>query len=387
MDPVVNILRLWAPALTLLAVVGLCAWTSRVLVLRRIRRWAQKTQSRFDDLLVESLDRIWIRGLLLAAVVPALRFAPLSDEKLQLFERAAIALLLLTITWEASNLLGRWFEQDGPEAATRPTLLRKLVRGAILVAGILLILDNLGVEIGALLTALGLGSLAIALGLQPTLANFFAGLHLTMSKPIRVGDFIQLEDGSQGQVVDISWRATRIRLAASNDLIVPNSKLAEMRILNFDQPTPELSVVVPLGVAYGSDLDRVEAVLIEEARSVAAEAAGGVPEFDPIVRFQRFGSDGVELMVVLRARTFQDRLTVTSEFLKRIDRRFAQEGIEIPFPQRVVHLAEPSKKAQRTEAVEAGASAAGAGATQLDSGGSPTSAGRIDSGNDSPAAS
>jgi small-conductance mechanosensitive channel len=339
MDSFVQILRLWSPALTLLTVVAFAAWVTRLALLRRVRRWAEKTQSRFDDLLIESLDRIWIRGLVLAAVVPGLRFAPLSEEKRQLFERASIALLLLIVTWEASNLLGRWFEQEGPEAATRPSLLRKLVRGTILVAGILLILDNLGVEISALLTALGLGSLAIALGLQPTLANFFAGLHLTMSKPIRVGDFIQLEDGSQGQVVDISWRATRIRLAASNDLIVPNSKLAEMRILNFDQPAPELSVVVPLSVAYGSDLDRVETVLTEVARSVEAEVAGGVRDFEPLVRFRRFGSDAIELAVILRAQTFSDQPVLTSEFLKRVHRRFALEGIEIPFPQRVVHFA------------------------------------------------
>lgn len=355
MEGLTEALRPWALPLGLLVAVALFAWLSRRLLIDRLRRLAAKTESRFDDLLLDSLRKIWIRNWILAALIPALRFAPVEGERQQLFERLAVALFLLSLTWEASSLLGRWFEGDGTEGAVRPTLLRRLVRGAVLVAGVLLILDNLGIQIGALLTALGLGSLAIALGLQPTLANFFAGLHLTMSKPIRVGDFIQLEDGSQGQVVDITWRATRIRLAALNDLIVPNSKLAEMRILNFDQPSPQLAVTVPIGVAYGSDLDRVERVLLEEARAVEQKVPGGVPEFDPVVRFQRFGPDSVELLVILRAATFPDRILLTSEFLRAVHRRFQQEGIEIPFPQRVVHLAGGESTAQLSPPAAGGA--------------------------------
>src|SRR6185503_15507020 len=108
------------------------------------------------------------------------------------------------------------------------SLTRNVLRGVILVVGALLVLDNLGIEIKPLLTALGVGSLAVALALQPTLSNLFAGLHITLSKTIRIGDFIELENGTQGFVTDIGWLATKLREGANNQVIVPNARLVEM---------------------------------------------------------------------------------------------------------------------------------------------------------------
>lgn len=340
-DDLLLALESWAATLGILGLAVVFALVTRWLIVGRLLRLAEKTSTRLDNLAYESLASVWIQAIVLAAIVPAVRLAPLAVEPRVLIERFAVAAVLLTLTWALSTFLGRWLDGAGGDASgavAQPSLVRKLARGAVLIAGALLVLDNLGIEISALLTALGLGSLAIALGLQPTLANLFAGIHLSMAKPIRVGDFIQLEDGSQGHVADISWRATRIRQLANNDVIVPNSKLAEMRIVNYSQPELEQAVVVPVGVGYGADLEQVERVVLEEARRVEREVPGGVATFEPVVRFTGFGDSAVNFNVILRAAAFTDRVALTSELYKRLKRRFDAEGIEIPFPQRVVHF-------------------------------------------------
>jgi small-conductance mechanosensitive channel len=182
------------------------------------------------------------------------------------------------------------------------------------------------------------GSLAVALALHPTLSNLFAGIHLSVSKPLRVGDFVELEDGIQGHVVDIGWRATRIRQLANNLVVVPNARLSDMRLINYSLPEAPQSVLVPLGVAYGSDLRRVERVTVEVARSVQTQVPEADPTHEPFLRFHSFGASSIDCNVILRARAYTDRWPLIHEFVVRLQQRFAQEGLEIPFPQRVVHL-------------------------------------------------
>jgi small-conductance mechanosensitive channel len=337
-----DVLRGWGPALVALLVGAGLGWLLRTAAGRRLRRLAERTAWRFDDVLLDALEGFWLPATVLFALLPAARLSPLAENHRLVVERFALAGLLIAATLAASRFVQLWFVDGEPEAgapAGKPSLLAQSARLAVLLFGALLVLDNVGVDIRSLLTIAGVGSLAIGLALQPTLSNFFAGLHLSMSRPIRVGDFVELDDGTQGEVVDISWRTTRLRQLANNYVIVPNSRVADMRLINYSLPLPLQSAVVRIGVAYGSDLGRVEAVALQVARTIQAELPEGDSEHEPAVRFHTFGDSAIEFDVALRARSVTDRAVVVHEFIKRIAARFAAEGIEIPFPQRVVRMA------------------------------------------------
>ena len=316
----------------------------RAIVLGRLLRLTGRTESKLDDLLVRGYCGHLPFWFLLAGAAIAAQIAPLEDNWQALARRAVSAAFLVSFTLATATFAAGWLrlraDQSGAEQRTT-TLIEYTVRAIILGLGGLLVLSNLGIAITPLLAALGVGSLAVALALQPTLSNYFAGLHLSFARPIRVGDFVALETGAQGYIVDIGWRATRIRALPNNIVIVPNARLVEMVLTNFDMPQPEQAVLVQVGVSYGSDLKRVETVTIDVARHVLREVEGGVPDFEPFIRYHTFGDSSIGFTVILRARQFVDRYLLTHEFVKRLHERYAREKIEIPFPQRVVHAPHP----------------------------------------------
>jgi len=332
----VDLLDGWAISLAILLTGAVLGWLAKTLLFRHLRRLSRRTPTRTDDVLLDTTRGFWLPVIFLAAMLPAVRFAPIVPDHRFVVERVVIAGVLLLVTLAASRFVGAWFATG--EATARPSLLQKVTRTAVVVAGTLLILDNAGIEIKTLLTALGVGTLAVALALQPTLSNLFAGLHLSISKPIRVGDFVELEDGTQGFVEDIGWRSTRLRQTANNLVMVPNARLADMRISNYDRPDAAQVVTLRVGVAYDSDLRRVERVAVEVARGVQSEVPEADAAHQPILRFHTFGSSSIDFDVVLRARSFVDRAALIHEFLMRLKERFDQEGIVIPLPQRVVQL-------------------------------------------------
>jgi len=341
------------PGLALLVAAAVLGFLARTIFYRQARKLAARTQTQLDDIFLTATRRWWPWWFVLVALVPASHLSPLEPEARALVYRFAMVAFVLTLSIAASRFVGLWFDsREGEEGGVaKPSLMRQMSRIAVLVAGALLVLDNLGIEITPLLTALGIGSLAVALALQPTLSNLFAGLHLSVARPIRVGDYIELENGTQGWVEDIGWRATRIRQMPNNIVLVPNAKLADMVIKNYEMPGTEQSTIVPMGVAYGSDLEQVERIVVEVAREVQQTSEGAVPDFEPLVRFHTFGDSSIDFNVILRARHTADRFVPVHEFVKRIKARFDAEGIEIPFPQRVVH------QPQRPEDPPAGPSA------------------------------
>src|SRR6266568_4465666 len=132
-----------------------------------------------------------------------------------------------------------------------------------------------------IVTALGVGGLAVALALQDTLTNLFAGVHILTSRKVQPGDFIQLDNGMQGYVVDTNWRNTTIRQLPNNIIVVPNATVASSIVTNYHLPQQEMSVTVQVGVGYGSDLGHVERVTCEVGREVMREVEGAVPAHEP----------------------------------------------------------------------------------------------------------
>ena len=143
-----------------------------------------------------------------------------------------------------------------------------------MILGLLVILNGLGLSITPMLTALGVGGLAIALALQDTLANLFAGFYLTVAKQIRIGNYIRLSSGEEGYLVDIDWRASRLRQLSNNTVLIPNAKLSQSIVTNYHLPEQELAVVIEASVDYGSDLDKVERITVEVGRDVMRTVPG-----------------------------------------------------------------------------------------------------------------
>jgi small-conductance mechanosensitive channel len=214
-------------------------------------------------------------------------------------------------------------------------VLTKIVMVAV---GAMLLLDNLGISLTPILTTLGIGSLAVAIGLQDTLGNFFAGLYLKVDRPVDIGHYIKLQSGEEGYVERIGWRSTRIRMLPNNMVVVPNNKLVQDNITNYHLPDRELIVPVTIGVAYDSDLEMVERVTADVATEVMESVAGAVRGFAPVIRYQGFGPSSIDFIVALRAREFTDAVTLKHEFIKRLHARYAREAITLPYPTRTVYV-------------------------------------------------
>ena len=271
----------------------------------------------------------------------ATRFISMSPYVQSIYERALVVLILFTVTLAVMRItagLVDLYIRKAEGALPSSTIIGNILRIGILLTGILVILTYLDVPITPLITALGVGGFAIALAFQDTLSNLFSGLHILASRLVRPGDFIRLDTGEEGYVVDVTWRNTSIRTLPNNMVIVPNSKLASAVITNYYQPVREMSVLMEVGVGYNSDLDKVERVTAEVAREALESVPGGITYPEPFIRFHTFSEYRIDFTVIMRAAEFVDQYLLKHEFVKRLTRRYEEEGIEIPFPIHTVHM-------------------------------------------------
>jgi small-conductance mechanosensitive channel len=176
--------------------------------------------------------------------------------------------------------------------------------------------------------------------LQETLSNLFAGLYLLADRPVSPGDYIKLDSGQEGYVIQISWRSTRMRTQANNVVFVPNSTMAKAVITNYSMPELRVSVTIPVRVAYGSDPRLVEKVLLDVTREAAQEGFPGLLLDPPpsVTLSPGFGESSLDFSLNLNVQRFEDQVPVQSELRKRILARFAAQGIIVPFPTRTVGL-------------------------------------------------
>jgi small-conductance mechanosensitive channel len=249
---------------------------------------------------------------------------------------AAIVVATLVLMRVAGRLVRR--SMAATEALPATSILVNITRVAVLIIGALAILSVLDISITPVITALGVGGLAVALALQDTLGNLFAGLQMIASRQLRPGDYLLLDTGQEGTVVDVAWRTTTLRTQADNLVIVPNGKLAQAIVTNFRLPGEPLSVYVEFGVTYATDLDRAQTIATEVAGAVMAELHPEMTDYEPIVRFRAFADSQITMLAILRVTDYGDQYLLRSEFIKRLHERFAAEGIDFAFPTRTVHL-------------------------------------------------
>ncbi len=320
-------------SLLVIALAYVIGRVAKYLVATQLGGLARRTGSRWIDPAVEAVARRVPFWSVLLGVYVAAGFWTLPEKFAIALDKGLYVIAAASLTFLVSEVLIDFVRVHGPVLDhTQPTttLTENIIRIVVVILGLLVILAGLDLQITPILTALGVGGLAVALALQDTLANLFAGFYLTVAKQIRIGNYIKLSSGEEGYLVDIDWRASRLRQLTNTTILVPNAKFSQSIVTNYDLPDREIVVTIDASVDYESDLDQVQHIATEVARDVMQTAQGGVPGFDPLVRFHTFGDPGIDFSVILRAQEFVDQYNVKHEFVKRLQKRFLAEGITIP---------------------------------------------------------
>ncbi|MDZ7264352.1 MAG: mechanosensitive ion channel family protein [candidate division KSB1 bacterium] len=310
------------------------------IVLIKLKKIAAKTKWAFDEIIVASLHGMLLLWFILAGAFGAIVTMRMRPDFFHILDKIILLIFIFSVTLVFTRIavgLFNFYSKSVEGVLPSTSILSNLTRLVVFSIGILIMFHSIGVSIMPILTALGVGGLAVALALQDTLANLFAGLHIIASRQIRPGDFLRLDSGEEGAVTDITWRSTTIKTFPNNLVIVPNSKLASAIVTNYSLPNPIVKVYVPIGVSYDSDLTKVEQVTAEVARSVMTEVPGGVADADPVIRFNKFGEFSIDFTVIMFAKQFRDQHLLRHEFIKRLHERYQKEGIEIPFPIRTLY--------------------------------------------------
>jgi small-conductance mechanosensitive channel len=323
----------------------LTGWLVKKILFPFLLKITKKTKWKSDDLVIESIGHWVIFWFFLGGciyILPILVQAfSISDKLNTFFNNLFGSLFIFSISWVVARVVAGMIqirsENDGSEIPST-SILGNIIKVIIYCLGFILILQTFNIAIAPLVTALGVGGLAVALALQPTLSNLFSGLQIIASGKINIGDFVQLENGKKGIVKDITWRNTIIETSQNNIVIVPNSKMADSIIENFYLINKEITFNIPVRVSYESDLEKVEKVSIEVVREVLNNFDGGIKEFNPFVHFYNFGEYTIELKIFLRVNEYADQFLITSEFIKALQKRYKIENIIIPFPVQTVLL-------------------------------------------------
>lgn len=307
-------------------------------ILHRLEALAQHTSWEGDEIIVTSLKGLTLYSCLLAGIYLVSLRLPLDEHAGEIVGKLVLVAFLLLVTLFMMRLAAGFVSHYARKAVLPSTsIFTNLAKVIAFSVGILVILQFLGISITPILTALGVGGLAVALALQDTLSNIFSGLHIIATRQIRQGNYIRLDGGEEGYVTDITWRNTVIRTLSNNMVLVPNSKLAGAIVTNYHLPETEMGVLVQVGVSYDSELEEVERVTTDVARELLLDVQGGVHGFEPFIRYHTFADFSINFTVILRCKEYVDQYLVKHEFVKRLHRRYRVEGIEIPYPIRMVH--------------------------------------------------
>ncbi len=305
-----------------------------------IKKLTEKTKSDIDDIILKMITKPLSSFIFFVGLYFALKSLSILIPYMPWIDRAFFVVFVWVISLLISRTLAvltsRWLKVQKRFEKT-PKLINKVVTITIYLIALLIILSHFKIEITPLVATLGLGGLAVGLALQNTLSNFFAGLHLISDRPVNLGDFIELEGNISGYVEDVGWRSTRIRTLPNTIVIVPNSKLAESVITNNSLPEQEMAALVQCGVAYGSNLKKVEEVTVDVARKIQKTVPGAVKAFEPFIRYHTFGDSNINFSVILRVEKFVDKYLVIHEFIKALKERYDKEGIEISWPVRKIY--------------------------------------------------
>lgn len=319
-------------------------------------RMASRSENKYDDILVDALRRSILYIVLLTGLNVALRELPRAKIIMPYarpFLTASFILLLSYILTKVLKMLVRIRAEHDQSRMAAVSLTRRSIEIVVYTVACVMVLRAFGVDIAPIITALGVGGLAVALALQDTLSNFFAGIYITLANQIRVGDYIRISDGNfEGYVRDIGWRNTTIEMQEMNSVLIPNNKLSQAIVTNFHLPDEIQYLLLTFGVHHNTDPQLVEDVLMKMVHecghatrdeAFSHEQAPGkirgllyTPE--PVVRFREFGEFTLNFRFFIAISHFDLQFETRSNVMKQVYYTFKQHGIVIPMPIRALQI-------------------------------------------------
>lgn len=311
-----------------------------------IRRSSKRSQLEIDDVTLNTLKKPILLILSLSGLYLALSYIPTIPD--YTISKYFLVLSNIAGAYAILKLLNlffqRWKRTFSTEIArirgveAKFDLFQKIANVLIGILTFILILDQLGYHITPIITSLGIAGLAVALALQDTLANLFAGIYLTLDRPIGIGDLVKLDAGGEGFIENIGWRRTTIRLLDNSFLVIPNSRLSQSILTNYSLPDGELSVYVPCSVSYNKDfkdfkdlnyLDYLEEITLEVAAEVMQRVPGASKAWKPVLRYKDFAGSKVNFVVEMKVEEITNRDLLSHELIKSLFRRYKQEEIDV----------------------------------------------------------
>ncbi|KZS40183.1 hypothetical protein AWE51_25120 [Aquimarina aggregata] len=309
-----------------------------------MQRLVEKKELLYMSVFFKSLSKIAVFiGLCLS--LNFIEFFPLVDTLPKWHHKVVLSLNVFVVTYTITEILIFVYDRHTKAKEGKATsLYHIIIRILSYLSGFVIYTNLIGFELAPILTALGVGGLAVALALQDTLGNLFAGLHILAAKQLKPGDYIKLNSGEEGYVLDINWRNSVVKTLLENVVIIPNSKISSTITTNFFTLQKNLFFQVMVGVHYDSDLELVERVTLEVAQQLLSEYPPLPKKFEPAVRFYEFADSSINMKVWLATDLYENQFKMRHQFIQRLQKRFKEEGIIIPFPIRTIEITEDSIK-------------------------------------------
>lgn len=334
------------------ALVSLVSGLLLAVIVRFIVRWleakAEETETKWDDIIIAAIGtplQVTIVALSVYVTLTFIGIFPLNYPGL-LDEQIVSAFWIIMGAWIISSFLHDVIAIYGHEFAEKSEsdwddrlveLLELIVKWLVWFAALMAILSVFQVDITPFLAGAGIAGLAVALAAQDIISNFFGGAIITVDKPFKVGDRVKV-DQYYGDILNVGPRSTRLKTLDYQVVTIPNNKITTNVIVNYSEPDEKLRITIPVSVAYGTDIDTVKKILLEVAHSVTRKTDYLLEDPAPKVFFIEFADSSLKFILYVWARKYNLPDEVRDAINSQVAARFAEAGIEIPFPQMEVRL-------------------------------------------------
>ena len=320
----------------------------KFIINRVILKIAAKTETELDDKIILSFKRHSKNIIIFLAIYYILEInSEYFSEKINLiFEDVfyiIFFIIIMSMLFFTISIIIDWYmntlakKSEGSNIVSEfGPLIQRLIKGLIIVIGITVVLEHFNVDIKGLIVSLGVGSLALAFAAQDTLGNMIAGFVIMMDRPFRKGDRIKLDNGQVGDVYDIGLRSIKIIDFENTIHIIPNKEIANKTVINYSYPDNMIRIKINVGVAYGSNVEKVKEVLIQQFKSHSVI----LDEPEPKAYFMNMGDSSLDFMAVGYVAAYKDQWQISEEMRIKIYNALVTAGISIPFPHRTITVSD-----------------------------------------------
>lgn len=313
------------------------AWIVTFIFKNYLERIAKRTETDLDDIILEKIKRPFFMLLLAQGLKLSLYNLQVGDTIENIVSSLMALVLVLVMSRTVEVLLVAWAKTFSYRSKTKIDevllpVFKKFVKVVFVIIAAMWLLSIWGVDVSPYLAGVGISGLVLGLALQDSLKNIFGGVSLILDRAYKIGDMIELDSGQTGIIADVGLRSTKLRTWDNDIMTIPNSYLAESKVLNFTQPSGRCRITVPFTVAYGTDTDFVKKVILNELKKIPVT----VQEHN--VAFVNMGDFSLDFKAYIWVRSWKDRYQTKLQVIDLIHKRLNKEDISIPFPTTTVEL-------------------------------------------------